>query len=494
MKKRLVSVLLVMALLVPTVTACHDSSKDSQATKDVQATGYDPEEAAKKFDFGELSDEDKNYTIEMGYNNCDHMVGAIIGEKAGIYKALGLNVNVTKSGETLKALTSGAMDVGYTGIEGAIRAVNQGAPFSMAAANHMGGSRYLVVSNDITEPSQLVGKTISMTAEPEINPEWLTWSEKLGIPADASSYNIVSMGGQDAMFALKAGQIDAFTCCDPYASIAEFEGFGHIMGIGWGGANVDSDATADTWGLCCIYAMSNDFKEKHPELARRLVYAHEMALEYMYTHPYNAAMMFADGFDVDPYVALRTIYMKTVAEGRTITWHFSEKNIENFENYYTQYPQIPEEEIPRVSDVSKFMTTDISKDAGVDDFDEFIKKNVKQLSGGQKQRVAIARGLAMKPELLLFDEPTSALDPEAIGDVLAVMQKLAKGGMNMVVVTHEMGFARSVADRIIFMAEGQVLVDTTDVDGFFDNPTEPRAAKFLSNIINHHSDKVSVDA
>lgn len=76
------------------------------------------------------------------------------------------------------------------------------------------------------------------------------------------------------------------------------------------------------------------------------------------------------------------------------------------------------------------------------------------LSGGQKQRVAIARGLAMQPELLLFDEPTSALDPETIGDVLAVMQNLAKEGMNMVVVTHEMGFAREVADRIIFMAEG----------------------------------------
>lgn len=116
------------------------------------------------------------------------------------------------------------------------------------------------------------------------------------------------------------------------------------------------------------------------------------------------------------------------------------------------------------------------------------------LSGGQQQRIAIARGLAMDPDVLLFDEPTSALDPETIGDVLAVMQKLAKGGMNMVVVTHEMGFARSVADRIIFMAEGQVLVDTTDVDGFFDKPTEPRVAKFLSNIINHHSDKVSVDA
>ena len=116
------------------------------------------------------------------------------------------------------------------------------------------------------------------------------------------------------------------------------------------------------------------------------------------------------------------------------------------------------------------------------------------LSGGQKQRIAIARGLAMNPELLLFDEPTSALDPETIGDVLAVMQNLAKGGMNMVVVTHEMGFARSVADRIIFMAEGQVLVDTTDVDGFFDNPTEPRAVQFLSKIIDHNSDRVQVDA
>ena len=116
------------------------------------------------------------------------------------------------------------------------------------------------------------------------------------------------------------------------------------------------------------------------------------------------------------------------------------------------------------------------------------------LSGGQKQRIAIARGLAMNPELLLFDEPTSALDPETIGDVLAVMQNLAKGGMNMVVVTHEMGFARSVADRIIFMAEGQVLVDTTDVDGFFDNPTEPRAVQFLSTIIDHNSDRVQVDA
>ena len=114
----------------------------------------------------------------------------------------------------------------------------------------------------------------------------------------------------------------------------------------------------------------------------------------------------------------------------------------------------------------------------------------KQLSGGQKQRVAIARALSMNPDAILFDEPTSALDPETIGDVLAVMQKLAHDGMNMIVVTHEMGFAREVADRIIFMADGEVLVDTTDVDDFFDNPSEPRAQQFLSKIINHESDKV----
>lgn len=110
------------------------------------------------------------------------------------------------------------------------------------------------------------------------------------------------------------------------------------------------------------------------------------------------------------------------------------------------------------------------------------------LSGGQKQRVAIARGLAMHPQLLLFDEPTSALDPETIGDVLEVMQKLASEGMSMIVVTHEMGFAKEVADRVIFMAEGQVLVDTTDVNAFFDTPSEPRAQQFLSKIIHHKND------
>ncbi|AIM16937.1 amino acid ABC transporter ATPase [Bacillus sp. X1(2014)] len=107
-----------------------------------------------------------------------------------------------------------------------------------------------------------------------------------------------------------------------------------------------------------------------------------------------------------------------------------------------------------------------------------------QLSGGQQQRVAIARGLAMKPEIMLFDEPTSALDPEMIGEVLDVMKALAKEGMTMVVVTHEMGFAKEVADRIIFMDQGRILEEGKPAD-FYANPKEERARVFLSRILNH---------
>lgn len=107
-----------------------------------------------------------------------------------------------------------------------------------------------------------------------------------------------------------------------------------------------------------------------------------------------------------------------------------------------------------------------------------------QLSGGQQQRVAIARGLAMNPEIMLFDEPTSALDPEMIGEVLDVMKTLAHEGMTMVVVTHEMGFAREVADRIVFMDEGRILEEAVPAE-FYENPREERARLFLSRILNH---------
>jgi glutamate transport system ATP-binding protein len=107
-----------------------------------------------------------------------------------------------------------------------------------------------------------------------------------------------------------------------------------------------------------------------------------------------------------------------------------------------------------------------------------------QLSGGQQQRVAIARSLAMEPKVMLFDEPTSALDPEMINEVLAVMTGLAEEGMTMLVVTHEMGFARRAANRVVFMAEGAIVEDATPAD-FFEHPKTDRAKDFLSKILNH---------
>jgi len=107
-----------------------------------------------------------------------------------------------------------------------------------------------------------------------------------------------------------------------------------------------------------------------------------------------------------------------------------------------------------------------------------------QLSGGQQQRVAIARALAMKPKVMLFDEPTSALDPEMVGEVLDVMTSLAREGMTMLVVTHEMGFARKAADRVVFMADGEIAEDG-DPDEFFTAPKTSRAKDFLSKILTH---------
>jgi len=107
-----------------------------------------------------------------------------------------------------------------------------------------------------------------------------------------------------------------------------------------------------------------------------------------------------------------------------------------------------------------------------------------QLSGGQQQRVAIARGLAMDPKLMMFDEPTSALDPEMINEVLDVMQDLAREGMTMVVVTHEMGFARRAAHKVVFMADGQIVEVAPPAD-FFDNPQTERAQDFLSKVLSH---------
>ena len=112
----------------------------------------------------------------------------------------------------------------------------------------------------------------------------------------------------------------------------------------------------------------------------------------------------------------------------------------------------------------------------------YVRAKPRQLSGGQKQRVAIARALAMNPEVLLFDEPTSALDPEMVGEVLAVMKDLAASGLTMLVVTHEMGFARDVSDRVVFM-DGGVIVESDAPESIFTQPKNPRTREFLARIL-----------
>ena len=154
------------------------------------------------------------------------------------------------------------------------------------------------------------------------------------------------------------------------------------MFISWG-VNLDEEGNvpdADSWARCCTLSMNKDFEKKCPELARRLVYAHTLAVQYLYTHPYNAAMMFADGFDCDPYVALRTVYMKTVAEGRTITWHWTESNLQNDEDYDTQWQNPPLNEVDicytEIFESSLVKAVALHESAGTRDFQEFIETEV----------------------------------------------------------------------------------------------------------------------
>ena len=137
------------------------------------------------------------------------------------------------------------------------------------------------------------------------------------------------------------------------------------------------------------------------------------------------------------------------------------------------------EKIKKIKAENKAKAIELLKKIGLEDKANVYPAN---LSGGQKQRVAIVRALAMEPKILLFDEPTSALDPEMVGEVLDLIKDLAKEGMTMVIVTHEMGFAREVADRIVFIDEGKIKEDGSPKE-VFDNPKDERLKEFLSKVL-----------
>lgn len=367
--RRAIALVLIGALLTTALSGCNDSS---QAELSLSKAEYDPKaEIAPYLDkLPEIPEADKDFAIEMGYNNCDHMVAAIIGQDTGLYKELGLNVNITKTGQVASAMASGDMAVGYAGFGGLINNYNKGARVIMPAGSHLGGAMYLVVSPDIESLDDVVGKTIDMGADGQYSTFWLEVCDELGIPSDIETYyQGSSMGDEDAMMALRAGQLDIFTCCDPYASIAEQEGFGKILATAWHADVKDDKSTG--WGIHCGYYINADFVEAHPELTTRLVLAHCLSIKYMYQHPYSAGEMFAETFGTSVDVGLRTMYLKTNAEGRTMCWTIDESNMKNYELWYDMLA-VPVEERTLVTDVDGFMDLSWLEKCGIEDFQTFI--------------------------------------------------------------------------------------------------------------------------
>lgn len=374
-RKQFIALLLACAMLLLALSGCHDSSQKTN----IKQTDYDPAAAAEPYlkNLLEMTDADKEYVIEMGYNDCDHMVTAIIGQEAGIYETLGLTVNVTKTSKTKDGLVSGEMDVGYASLTGMIKAGAEGAPVIIPAGSHLGGSKYLVVRPDIETPADMLGKKLVVGATDMTQPNWRSFCNQLGIPFIVDYYDQFDMSSSEKNTALKAGVIDGYIECDPYASIAEMEGFGKIVGTEWGAANVSEDRT-EGWGVHCGYYLNTDFVAAHPALAQRLVLAHCLAIQYMYLHPYNAGMMFADGFGVDPTVGLRTIYIKLCAEGRTICYKIDDTNIQNYKDYFASFA-IAETDRPQVEFLDDFVDTTIYETLNMVDFYEFIANEIDPL-------------------------------------------------------------------------------------------------------------------
>ncbi|MDD3853901.1 MAG: ABC transporter substrate-binding protein, partial [Syntrophomonadaceae bacterium] len=172
----------VMGLLL--VSGCNKTSQDVNKSGDDLA-----KQIAENYKLEPLSTEDANYTINMGYYNCDHMTAACIGKDAGIYDALGLKVNLTGNGNVPEAMSAGKMDVGYAGWTTTLRAVPKGTPLFIAAQNHTGGSEYLIARKEIKTAADLVGKKVSFGTDPETNSiNWAEWADQLNIPADITQY------------------------------------------------------------------------------------------------------------------------------------------------------------------------------------------------------------------------------------------------------------------------------------------------------------------
>lgn len=346
-KRKGMGLFLLMCFLLSIAAGC-SASKDA-----AQKTGTTPKD---------------DYVVQLGYRDCDHMTAAVIAKDTGIFDRLGVKVNVTGSGEVAQAMAAGKMDCAYIHVPSSYLAYQKDPRVIMAANNHIGGSWYLVVANNIKDNKDLIGKKVALgTNANQTSASWVMMADRLGIPADPKQYENFDMKDANEFIALKTGQLDGFTTCDPYGSYAEYEKVGKVVGS-------DGKLPDGDWGVCCGYMMRKDFAKEHPELAKKMLKAHSEALEIIYTNPIKAGKIFAANYKVPEEVGYMTIYRKTVQEGRTLTWEVDPQAlVRTFENSkqlgITKWLKFDKLD-------ASFIDTSMMDQAGVDDFDEFIKTKV----------------------------------------------------------------------------------------------------------------------
>lgn len=338
------------------------SATVSSADAAAQGTGQQAESAA-----------DKDYVVKLGYYNCDHMTAAPVAKEAGIFDELGLKVEVIGNAKVPEAMAAGQMDVGYIGFERTVRAFLKGCPIFISAMNHLGGSYYLVLRNDIydlyrKDPKSLLGKKLALGTDPEKNsPEWVTFAGKVGLPAEGKSYETFNMSDKDEFLALKTGNLEGFTTCDPWGSMAEYDQSGHIVPE----FTITKVPSSGKWGTCCVLSMNRNFAQAHPAIAKKMILAHSKAIELIYTHPLKAAEIFSKSYSVPLEVALMTIFKKTVAEDRTMRWDVYDENIQEAVNF-----NLGTKTLDGAAAIKNYVDTSYLDQAGTDNFDQFIKEKV----------------------------------------------------------------------------------------------------------------------
>jgi len=315
---------------------------------------------------------DKDYVIKLGYYNCDHMTAAPVGKDAGIYEELGLKVEVVGNAKVPEAMAAGQMDVGYIGFERTVRAYLKGCPIFIAAMNHLGGSYYLVLRNDLYElyrkdPKALLGKKLALGTEPEKNQaEWVTFARKVGLPVEGKNYEVFNMSDKDEFLALKTGSLDGYMTCDPWGSMAEHDKCGHTVP-----EFTITKMPSGKWGTCCVLSMNKNFSDAHPELAKKMILAHSRAIQFIYTRPAKTAEIFAKNYSVPLEVGLMTIFKKTVEEDRTMRWDIYPENVQEALNW-----NLGTQTLEEGANKMDYLQTELLAQAGTDDFAEFIKEKV----------------------------------------------------------------------------------------------------------------------